>query len=116
MDSFLKMPAIKEKQDKIAAMGLEKDHMKYPHVLPKDDDLADYEMYRTEANDAYDTMEKESLVYTNKQGETTTIAHEFKKVMDDHLKRNKKHQRKGLDYVNPNHLRKELDKLEWAFD
>ena len=59
LNDFLKKPAMMAEQEKLKALGLEYDPAKFPHMLPKDDDLANYQRYRTEENDAYDELKKE---------------------------------------------------------
>ena len=54
LDSFLKTPALNKKKEQLAKLDLEDDYKKFPHKLPKDQDLAEYYMHRRFENDVMD--------------------------------------------------------------
>mmetsp|Transcript_27288 Transcript_27288/g.33943 ORF Transcript_27288/g.33943 Transcript_27288/m.33943 type:complete len:115 (+) Transcript_27288:437-781(+) len=54
LNGFLKKPALLDSIDKLKALGTEYDPAMYPHILPKDADLAEYRRHRTEEHDSFD--------------------------------------------------------------
>ena len=59
LNDFLKKPALLAEKEKLQSLGLEYDPTKYPHMLPKDDDLARYHYFRTPEDDTFDAMKNE---------------------------------------------------------
>lgn len=59
MSSFLKKPALLEKEEQILKHGLYPDPEKYPHLLPKDDAYALESMVKGEENQIYERASQE---------------------------------------------------------
>ena len=120
LDSFLKTPALNKKKEQLAKLNLEDDYKKFPYKLPKDADLAEHYRHRRFENEIMDA--RAQLPNEDDDGEfdeksmPASMAEEWKKIYDQHLKRNSKHHFGDLKYVDVTYLKKAMDELDFAFE
>ena len=107
-------------KEKLQALGLEYDPAKFPHMLPKDDDLANYHRYRTEANDTYDELKKENRYDPEAEErigvKAPDVSEEMRTLLNNHRNRykreNKDNEFDDMIYINENEMYHDVQDLD----